>query len=121
MDITVEDLEAFAQAKLIPLGFKLIVAFCIFIAGRQIAKIVLGAVDRMMARSRMDVSLRKFLGDVVYALVLVAVIIAALDAVGVETTAVVAILGAAGLAIGLAVQGSRWHVAAGGMIHTRRP
>ena len=121
MDITVEDLEAFAQAKLIPLGFKLIVAFCIFIAGRQIAKIVLGAVDRMMARSRMDVSLRKFLGDVVYALVLVAVIIAALDAVGVETTAVVAILGAAGLAIGLALQGSLSNFAAGVMIITLRP
>ena len=121
MDITYDDLRWFAHAKLVPLGFKLLVALCIFIAGRQIAKIVLKGVDRMMSRSRMDVSLRKFLGDVVYAIVLVAVIIAALDAVGVETTAVVAILGAAGLAIGLALQGSLSNFAAGVMLIILRP
>ena len=69
----------------------------------------------------MDVSLRKFLGDVVYAIMLVAVIIAALDAVGVKTTAVVAVLGAAGLAIGLALQGSLSNFAAGVMLIVLRP
>lgn len=121
MDVTVADLEAFARSHLIPLGIKLLVALVIFIAGRQIAKIVLRGLDRMMERSRIDVSLRKFLRDVVYAVLLVAVIIAALDAVGVQTTAVIAVLGAAGLAIGLALQGSLSNFAAGVMLIVLRP
>lgn len=121
MDVTVADLEAFARTHLIPLGLKLLVALVIFIAGRQISKIVLRGLDRMMERSRIDVSLRKFLRDVVYAVMLVAVIIAALDAVGVKTTAVIAVLGAAGLAVGLALQGSLSNFAAGVMLIVLRP
>jgi small conductance mechanosensitive channel len=74
-----------------------------------------------MERSRMDISLRKFLGSVAYAILLLAVIIAALDTVGVKTTAVVAVLGAAGLAIGLALQGSLSNFAAGVMLIVLRP
>jgi small conductance mechanosensitive channel len=121
MDITYADLQAFAREHLIPLGIKLLVALVIFIAGRQIAKILLRGLDRMMERSRLDVSLRKFLRDIVYAVMLVSIIIAALDAVGVETTAVVAVLGAAGLAIGLALQGSLSNFAAGVMLIVLRP
>jgi small conductance mechanosensitive channel len=74
-----------------------------------------------MERSRMDVSLRKFIGDLAYAVLLVSVIIAALDTLGVKTTAVVAVLGAAGLAIGLALQGSLSNFAAGVMLIVLRP
>jgi small conductance mechanosensitive channel len=121
MDVTVADLEAFARVHLLPLGLKLLVALIIFIVGRQVAKIVLRALAGMMERSGMDVSLRKFLGDVVYAVMLVAVVIAALDALGVQTTAVLAVLGAAGLAIGLALQGSLSNFAAGVMLIVLRP
>lgn len=121
MEVTVADLHAFAKSHLIPLGIKLLVALIIFLTGRQVVKIVGRALDRMMERSRIDVSLRKFLGDLVYAVLLVAVIIAALDAVGVKTTAVVAVLGAAGLAIGLALQGSLSNFAAGVMLIVLRP
>ena len=88
MHITWADFEAFAQAHLVPLGLRIIVALIIFIAGRQISRLVLRALDRFMERSRMDVSLRKFLGDLAYAVLLVSVIIAALDTLGVKTTAV---------------------------------
>jgi small conductance mechanosensitive channel len=121
MDLTLDDVKAFAEAHLIPLGLKLLVALVIFITGRQVAKIVLRTLDRFMERGRMDVSLRKFLGDVVYAVMLVAIIIAALDAVGVKTTALIAVLGAAGLAIGLALQGSLSNFAAGVMLIVLRP
>ena len=67
MDVTVADLEAFARVHLLPLGLNVLVALVIFIVGRQVSRIVLRALDRMMDRSGMDVSLRKFLGDVVYA------------------------------------------------------
>jgi small conductance mechanosensitive channel len=121
MDFTVADFEAFARTHLLPLGLKLLVALAIFIVGRQLAKVILRTIDRMMERSDFDVSLRKFLGDVAYAVMLVAVVIAALDALGVQTTAVVAVLGAAGLAIGLALQGSLSNFAAGVMLIVLRP
>jgi small conductance mechanosensitive channel len=121
MDLTTSDLEAFARTHLLPLGLNILVALVIFIVGRQVAKIMNRALGRMMDRSGMDVSLRKFLGDVVYAIMLVAVIIAALDAVGVRTTAVIAVLGAAGLAVGLALQGSLSNFAAGVMLIVLRP
>lgn len=115
------DLQAFAHEHLFPLGLKLLVALIIFVVGRQIAKLVLRGLDRMMERSSIDVSLRKFLRDIVYAVLLVAIIIAALDAVGVKTTAVIAIVGAAGLAVGLALQGSLSNFAAGVMLILLRP
>ena len=121
MHITWADFEAFAQAHLVPLGLRILVALIIFIAGRQIARLVLRALDRFMERSQMDVSLRKFLGDLAYAVLLVSVIIAALDTLGVKTTAVIAVLGAAGLAIGLALQGSLSNFAAGVMLIVLRP
>jgi small conductance mechanosensitive channel len=119
--VSTADLEAIARTHLLPLGLNILVALVIFIVGRQIARILSRALDRMMERSSVDVSLRKFLGDVVYAVMLVAVIIAALDAVGVRTTAVIAVLGAAGLAIGLALQGSLSNFAAGVMLIVLRP
>ena len=121
MHITWADFEAFADAHLVPLVLRIVVALIIFIAGRQIAKLVLRALDRFMERSRVDVSLRKFIGDLAYALLIVSVIIAALDTLGVKTTAVVAVLGAAGLAIGLALQGSLSNFAAGVMLIVLRP
>jgi small conductance mechanosensitive channel len=121
MDITWADAENFAQAHLIPLGLRIVVALIIFIAGRSITKIILRALDRFMERSDIDVSLRKFLHDLAYAVLLVSVIIAALDTLGVKTTAVVAVLGAAGLAIGLALQGSLSNFAAGVMLIVLRP
>lgn len=121
MDITWAEIEAFVQAHLVALALRLLLALLIFVVGRQIARFALRVLVRVMERSRMDVSLRKFLGDVVYAVLLVSVIIAALDTLGVETTAVVAVLGAAGLAIGLALQGSLSNFAAGVMLIVLRP
>jgi small conductance mechanosensitive channel len=74
-----------------------------------------------MERSEMDISLRKFLGSVAYAALFVVVVIAALDTIGIKTTAVVAVLGAAGLAVGLALQGSLSNFAAGVMLIVLRP
>lgn len=115
------DLEAFARVHLIPLGLKLLVSLGLFVLGRQASRLVLRGLDRLMERSRMDESLRKFLHDVSSAVLLVVVVVAALDAVGVETTAVVAVLGAAGLAIGLAMQSSLSNLAAGVMLIVLRP
>jgi small conductance mechanosensitive channel len=110
-----------AESYLFPTGLRLVVAAAVFFFGRALAKAVLRALDRVMDRAKIDVSLRKFLGDVGYAVLLVAVVIAALDTLGIKTTAVLAVLGAAGLAVGLALQGSLSNFAAGVMLIILRP
>ncbi|HEU0033484.1 MAG TPA: mechanosensitive ion channel domain-containing protein [Kofleriaceae bacterium] len=113
--------ELIADRYLLPLGLRILVAILIFYVGRLIAKALIRTFDRVMETSKLDVSLRRFLHDLLYAVMLVAVVIAALDAVGVETTAVIAVLGAAGLAVGLALQGSLSNFAAGVMLVVLRP
>ncbi len=121
MTITLEDVGHFSEVYLLPIGLRILVALSIFIVGRWVSKALLGTVDRAMERSHMDVSLRKFLGSVAYALLFAVVVLAALDTIGVKTTAIVAVLGAAGLAVGLALQGSLSNFAAGVMLIVLRP
>ena len=118
---TLDKIQQLSELYLLPLGLKLLVAFVIFVVGRWVARAVIGTLDRLMERSNMDVSLRKFLGDVAYAVLLVAVVVASLDTIGIKTTAVLAVLGAAGLAVGLALQGSLSNFAAGVMLIVLRP
>lgn len=121
MQLSWDDVRHFAELHIVPLGLRLIVALIVFFIGRFLARAVVKGFQRVMERSKLDVSLRKFLSDLVYAVSLVAVVIAALDTLGVETTAVIAVLGAAGLAIGLALQGSLSNFAAGVMLIVLRP
>lgn len=114
-------LRSFSQVYLGPLGLHLLAALLVFILGRWIAKLIQRGIDKLMVRSKVDISLRKFLGDVIYAILFVAVAVASLDTMGVKTTAVVAVLGAAGLAVGLALQGSLSNFAAGVMLIVLRP
>lgn len=96
-------------------------AVAIFIIGRFVAKILASVADRLMKRSAMDDMLRKFLRNIIYAVLLTFVIIAAIGALGIQTASLVAIIGAAGLAIGLALQGSLANFAAGVLMIIFRP
>jgi small conductance mechanosensitive channel len=117
----VEYVRTTAETYLLPLGLRILIAICVFFVGRSVARAMIRAFDRAMETSKLDASLRKFLHDVIYAVMLVAIVIASLDVVGIETTAVIAVLGAAGLAIGLALQGSLSNFAAGVMLIVLRP
>ncbi len=121
MHETLAYLHHVAEVHLLPLGLRILIAACVFFLGRALAKALLRAFDRALETSKLDVSLRKFMRDLLYALMIVAVGIAALDIVGIETTAVIAVLGAAGLAVGLALQGSLSNFAAGVMLIVLRP
>lgn len=121
MTVSWEYLQYLAELHLLPFALRLLVALIVFFVGRLIARILLKAFQRLMERSKLDISLRKFLGDLLYAVALLAVAIAALDSLGIETTAVIAVLGAAGLAVGLALQGSLSNFAAGVMLIVLRP
>lgn len=114
-------IQHFVSAYLIPWGVKLAIAALVFVVGRWIAKLIVRLMHRVMERASIDQTLRKFLGSIVYALLLVAVVIAALDEIGVNTTSLLALLGAAGLAVGLAIKDSLANFSAGVMLIIFRP
>lgn len=102
-------------------GPKALAAAVILVLGYLGAKIVRGLLHRGMRRADLDAALVGFLSTLAYALVLAFVIIAALSKLGVNTTSFAAVVAAAGLAIGLALQGSLSNFAAGVMLIANRP
>lgn len=102
-------------------GLNLLFALAIFFIGRIVAKVLTRAAQRMVLRSNNDATLSKFIGSLVYSLLLTVVVLAALSRMGIQTASFVAILGAAGLAVGLALQGSLSNFAAGVLMLIFRP
>jgi small conductance mechanosensitive channel len=99
----------------------IIFAIAIVVIGRMAAKWVVKLLRKMMVRSDLDPILVNFAGSIANAVLLLLVFIAALNQLGVDTTSLIALLGAAGLAIGLALQGSLQNFAAGVMMTVFRP
>ena len=102
-------------------GIKVIAAIVIFVIGKWISGVLSRAVGKAMGRAQSDEILVKFVANIAYAALLAFVILAALAQLGIQTTSFIAIIGAAGLAIGLALQGSLSNFAAGVMLIIFRP
>ena len=102
-------------------GIKVVAAIAIFIVGRWVAKAIANFIKKMMTKSNTDETLVKFVGSLSYIALLAFVVIAALNQLGIQTTSFIAILGAAGLAIGLALQGSLGNFAAGVLMIIFKP
>ena len=103
-------------------GLSVIGAIVILVIGFVAAGWVRGSVDKGLSRfKKVDETLRSFFSSLAYYAVIVFTIIAVLSQFGVETTSFIAVLGAAGLAIGLALQGTLSNVAAGVMLLLFRP
>jgi small conductance mechanosensitive channel len=102
-------------------GLRVVGALALLVVGWLVAKLVRRSVRKALERSRMDETLVPFLSKLVYYLFLTLVIVAVLSLFGIETTSFIAILGAAGLAIGLALQGTLSNFAAGVMLLLFRP
>ncbi len=102
-------------------GIKVIMALVILIVGRWVAKAISNMIRRMMSKADVDATLQKFVGNMAYIALLVFVVLAALSQIGIQTTSFIAVLGAAGLAIGLALQGSLSNFAAGFLMIIFRP
>jgi small conductance mechanosensitive channel len=100
---------------------KLVIAIVILIVGRILAGIIRKFIKRLMQKSEVDQDLRNFLGNLIYYLILIAAVVAAIGQIGVETASIVAILAAAGFAIGFALQGSLSNFASGVMLLFFRP
>ena len=102
-------------------GMRVLGALLILIVGRIISGILGRLVDKALGRAKVDVSLRDFLVALTKIAVLAFAVVASLAKFGVETTSFVAVLGAAGFAIGFALQGSLGNFAAGVMILIFKP
>ena len=101
--------------------WRIAVALAIALVGLWLARMLSKGLDRVMLRAGLDRILRDFLRNLAYAIGLVVVLVAALDALGVPTTSMLAVLGAAGLAIGLALKDSLSNIASGVMLIVLRP
>lgn len=102
-------------------GFQVAAAIIIFFAGRWLARRLTSFLERGLKRAGTDPTLVGFFRNIAYFGLLVLVIIAAVGQLGVQTTSFIAILGAAGLAVGLALQGSLANFAAGVLMIIFRP
>ncbi len=118
---SLDNMLALAQTYVVPLAIDVLLAIVVFLVGRWAARMVTRLAVRMLRRAKTDESLVKFVTDVLYGLLLVIVVIAALERVGIKTTAAIAVIGAAGLAVGLALQGSLANFAAGVLIIIFKP
>ncbi len=102
-------------------GMKIVSALLIFFIGRMIAKGLSRITHKMMVRYSVDETLRKFAENGVYVGLMVVIIMATISELGVDTTSFMAILGAAGLAIGLALKDTLSNVGAAVVILIFRP
>ncbi|NDV63535.1 mechanosensitive ion channel [Puniceicoccales bacterium CK1056] len=120
MELSPEQIDALIAAVTY-YGLKIVVALLVFVIGKWIAGLCRKLSRRAMEKSNVDQVLVGFLSNIVFYLLMVAVIIAAVSQLGIQTTSFVAVLGAAGLAVGFALQGSLSNFASGVLIILFRP
>jgi len=124
MQSTDLDVSAMMQgltAVLSTWGLRVVGAVAVLVIGWIAAKTIRGSVRKALRKSKLDETLVPFISSLVYYLVLTFVILAVLRLFGLETTSLIAVLGAAGLAVGLALQGTLSNFAAGVMLLIFRP
>ncbi|MEJ2172815.1 MAG: mechanosensitive ion channel family protein [Woeseiaceae bacterium] len=105
----------------VDLGLNVLTAIVIFYAGRWVINIVMRGLRTVLQKQQIDKTLETFVCNLVRMVLLVFVIVAAISALGIQTTSFIAVLGAAGLAVGLALQGSLSNFASGVLIVLFRP
>ena len=116
-----EDLISKVWELLTIYGLKVIAAIVVFIAGRWIAKGLTKIAENVMNKKQVEPTIVSFAANMTYIALLVFVVLAALGQLGIQTTSFIAVIGAAGLAIGLALQGSLANFAAGFLMIIFRP
>ena len=121
IDVSSIDIPAMIDTYVIPWGLNILFALLIFIVGKYLVGVITRLVKKLMEKAHMDKILVNFIGSIIKTVLFLFVVIAALDQLGVNTTSLIALIGAAGLAIGLALQGSLQNLASGVMLIVFRP
>ena len=116
-----EEIMALVTDLVTQWGLKVLGAIVVLVVGRMVAGAMRRGVRKALTKNEVDATLVPFLSSLTYYAALAVVIIAVLSLFGIQTTSLVAILGAAGLAVGLALQGTLSHFASGVMLLVFRP
>jgi len=115
------EINSIISTYVIPWGINIVFALAIFIVGRIVSKMIVRLLKKILHKTGMDNILINFVSSIVNTALLLFIIIASLDQLGVDTTSLIALLGAAGLAVGLALQNSLQNFASGVMLIVFRP
>jgi len=111
----------FMKTQGVDLAINVAIAIAIFYVGKLVVSLIVRGMRKVMRRQEVDQTLETFVCNLVRIILMVVVIIAAIGQIGIQTTSFIAIFGAAGLAVGLALQGSLSNFAAGVLIVLFRP
>lgn len=117
----VESVKSYLAENGVEFLLNLLAAAAVFFIGRWLARLVANLISKAMTKSKLDATLTKFVKNLIYTALLIFVVIAALGQLGVKTGSFIAVVGAAGLAIGLALQGSLSNFAAGVLLVIFKP
>jgi small conductance mechanosensitive channel len=120
-NIDIENIISKVWEMLTVYGLKIIAAVIVFVVGRWIAKLLKNFTQKVMTKKGVDATIISFLVNLIYIALMTFVVLAALGQLGIQTTSFIAVIGAAGLAIGLALQGSLANFAAGFLMIIFRP
>lgn len=115
------NIQEMLDVYVIPWGINIVMALAIFIIGRIVVGILTSVAKKLMLKAKVDNLLVNFISSIVKTILLLFVVIASLNQLGVDTTSLIALVGAAGLAIGLALQGTLQNLASGVMLIIFRP
>jgi small conductance mechanosensitive channel len=115
------DIQQLIETYILPWGINIVMALAIFIVGKFVVNILVNVAKKLMGKAKVDNILINFIASIIKTVLLLFVVVAALDQLGVDTTSMIALIGAAGLAIGLALQGTLQNLASGVMLIIFRP
>jgi len=121
MEFDIAGLLAQGQEYVAVYGLKLVAAIAIYIIGKWIVKMLAGVMRKGMDAKGVDATVAGFVYNLVYYALFIFVVLAALSQLGIQTASFIAIMGAAGLAVGLALQGSLSNFAAGVLMIMFKP
>ena len=115
------DIQQLIETYVLPWSINIVMALAIFFIGKFIVGLLVKVARKLLTKAKVDNILVNFIASIIKTLLLLFVVIAALDQLGVDTTSMIALIGAAGLAIGLALQGTLQNLASGVMLIIFRP
>ena len=107
--------------SVVQFALNMLVAIIIFIVGKIVIKIVLKILNKFFQRAKVEISVQKFLNSLTKAVLYVVLVMIICGQIGIETSSLIAVIGSAGLALGLALQGSLSNFAGGVLILVLKP
>ncbi len=120
-NIDLEKWQNFMLNHGVEYGVKFISALFVFLIGKWLGRRIANVIVKILDRQKVDITLTKFLGNIIYYAILTAVVVAAAGQLGINTASFLTIVGAAGLAIGLALKDSLANFSSGVMLILMRP